>query len=89
MVKSDSGYIMSGVLPTIFGSLSLMFLNTFELGWTFTITLIGTSKLLIGVFRVVFVKQWEALLSLYIQEMHFCLAYWFNVRCDPALCWFY
>ena len=34
MVKSDSGYIMGGVLPTIFGSLSLMFANSFELGWT-------------------------------------------------------
>lgn len=71
MVKSDSGYIMGGVLPTIFGSLSLMFVNSFELGWTLIITLIGTSMLLIGVFRVVFVKQWKVLLSQYIQEIPF------------------
>ena len=71
MVKSDSGYIMGGVLPTIFGSFSLMFVNRFELGWTLIITLIGTSLLLIGVFRVVFVKQWKALLSRYIQEIPF------------------
>lgn len=71
MVKSDSGYIMGGVLPTIFGSLSLMFVNSFELGWTLIITLIGTSMLLAGVFRVVFVKQWKALLSQYIQEIPF------------------
>lgn len=71
MVKSDSGYIMGGVLPTIFGSLSLMFVNSFELKWTLIITLIGTIMLLIGVFRVVFVKQWKALLSQYIQEIPF------------------
>lgn len=71
MVKSDSGYIMGGVLPTIFGSLFLMFVNNLELGWNLIITLIGTSMLLIGIFRVIFVKQWKALLSQYIQEIPF------------------
>jgi hypothetical protein len=71
MVKSDSGYIMGGVLPTIFGSLSLMFAHSFELGWTLIITLIGTSMVLIGIFRVIFVRQWKALLSKYIQEIPF------------------
>jgi len=71
MVKSDSGYIMGGVLPTIFGTLSLMFANSFDLGWTLIITLIGTSMVLIGVFRVIFVKQWKALLSKYIEEIPF------------------
>ncbi|MGQ3891671.1 hypothetical protein [Legionella sp. CNM-4043-24] len=71
MVKSDSGYIMGGVLPTIFGGLSLMFVNSFELGWTLIITLIGSSMLLIGIFRVIFVRQWKALLSQYIEEIPF------------------
>jgi len=71
MVKSDSGYIMGGVLPTIFGILSLMFVNKLELEWTLIITLIGTSMLLAGVFRLIFVKQWKALLSKYIQEIPF------------------
>jgi uncharacterized membrane protein len=71
MVKSDSGYIMGGVLPIIFGSLSLMFVNSFQLGWTLIITLIGGSMLLIGIFRVIFVKQWKALLSQYLQEIPF------------------
>lgn len=71
MVKSDSGYIMGGVLPTIFGSLSLMFVNSFELGWTLIITLIGTSMLLVGIFRVIFVRQWKRFLSHYIQEIPF------------------
>ena len=71
MVKTDTGYIMGGVLPTIFGSLSLMFVNSFELGWTLIVTFIGTSMLLIGIFRVIFVKQWKALLSENIQEIPF------------------
>ena len=71
MVKSDSGYIMGGVLPTIFGSLSLMFASSFELGWTLIITVIGTIMVLVGIFRVIFVKQWKALLSQHIQEIPF------------------
>ncbi len=71
MVKSDSGYIMGGVLPTIFGTLSLMFANSFDLGWTLIITFIGTSMVIIGIFRVIFVKQWKSLLSKYIEEIPF------------------
>ncbi|MFZ4076772.1 MAG: hypothetical protein ACOYKA_02185, partial [Legionellaceae bacterium] len=71
MVKSDSGYIMGGVLPTIFGSLSLMFAHDFEMGWALIITVIGASMVLIGIFRVIFVRQWKALLSKYIQEIPF------------------
>ena len=71
MIKSDSGYIMGGVLPTIFGTLSLMFANSFEVDWTFIITLIGSSMLMIGIFRVIFVKQWKALLSKHIEEIPF------------------
>jgi hypothetical protein len=71
MVKSDSGYIMGGVLPTIFGTLSLMFVHGLELGWILIVTLIGSSMLLIGIFRVIFVKQWKALLSQYIEEIPF------------------
>lgn len=71
MVTSDSGYIMGGVLPTIFGSLSLMFVNSFEPGWTLVITFIGTTMLLTGMFRVIFVKQSKALLSRHVQEIPF------------------
>jgi hypothetical protein len=71
MVRSDSGYIMGGVLPTIFGSWSLMFANSFELGWHLIVTVIGASMVLVGIFRVIFVKQWKALLSKYIQEIPF------------------
>lgn len=71
MVKSESGYIMGGVLPVIFGSLSLMFANSFELGWTLLITLVGASTLLVGIFRVVFVRQWKLLIARHIEQIPF------------------
>ncbi len=71
MVKSESGYIMGGVLPVIFGSLSLMFANSFDMGWTFLITLVGACTFLIGTFRVIFVKQWKMLISKHIDTIPF------------------
>lgn len=71
MVKSDSGYIMGGVLPIIFGTLALMFVNQFEPSWSLVVTIIGTIMLLVGIFRVIFVAQWKALLTQYIQEIPF------------------
>jgi len=75
MVKSDTGYIMGGVLPTIFGSLSLMFVNSFELGWTLIVTFIGTSMLLIGIFRVIFVSNGKLSCQRTYKKSLFCLAY--------------
>lgn len=84
MIKSDSGYIMGGVLPTVFGSLSLMFANSFDLGWTLVITIIGSSTLLIGIFRVIFVKQWKRLLSQFIEEIPFLFSL-FGLMCGVIL----
>jgi hypothetical protein len=71
MVKSESGYIMGGVLPVIFGSLSLMFANSFEMGWTLLITLVGFCTLLVGVYRVIFVDSWKMLISKHIEQIPF------------------
>ncbi len=71
MVKSETGYIMGGVFPVIFGSLSLLFVNSFELSWRLLITLVGASVLIVGIFRVIFVKQWKALIARYIEEIPF------------------
>jgi hypothetical protein len=71
MVKSETGYIMGGVLPVIFGSLSLMFANSFELGWTLLITLVGACTFVIGVYRVIFVNHWKMLISRHIQQIPF------------------
>lgn len=71
MVKSDSGYIMGGVLPVIFGTLSLLFIDSFELGWKMVITTVGSAMLLAGIFRVIFVKQWKESISRHIEQIPF------------------
>lgn len=71
MVKTETGYIMGGVLPVIFGSLSLMFANSFVLGWQLLVTLVGLSTLLIGVYRVIFVQHWKMLISRNIEQIPF------------------
>jgi hypothetical protein len=71
MVHSETGYIMGGVFPVIFGSLSLMFVNSFTPGWPLVVTLVGISSLIVGVFRVIFVKQWKELIGRYIEYIPF------------------
>lgn len=71
MVKSETGYIMGGVLPIIFGSLSLLFFDGFDLDWSLVITFVGTGMMVIGIFRVIFVKQWKALMSRHIEQIPF------------------
>ncbi|MFZ2314959.1 MAG: hypothetical protein WAW86_04775 [Gammaproteobacteria bacterium] len=70
MVKSETGYIMGGVLPIIFGSLSLLFLSDFE-GWDLVITAVGTAMLLAGMYRVFFVQHWKATISRHIEQIPF------------------
>jgi hypothetical protein len=71
MVKSESGYIMGGVLPVIFGSLSLMFANSFIIGWPLVVTFVGLSTLLIGAYRVIFVHHWKMLIARHIDQIPF------------------
>lgn len=71
MVKSETGYIMGGVLPIIFGTLSLMFVDSFELDWHLVITFVGAAMLLVGTYRVIFVKQWKALISQHLDQIPF------------------
>lgn len=71
MINSESGYILGGVLPIIFGSLSLMFVESFDVGWNLVITLVGTFMLIMGIYRVMFVKQWNALVSRHIDQIPF------------------
>jgi hypothetical protein len=71
MVKTETGYIMGGVLPVIFGSLAILFANSFELNWALLITLVGASVLIIGVFRVIFVRQWKELMARHIEQIPF------------------
>jgi hypothetical protein len=71
MIKTETGYIMGGVLPIIFGTLSLMFVDSFQLNWDLTITSVGTLMVLAGVYRVIFVKQWKAMMTEHIEQIPF------------------
>jgi len=71
MAYDESGYIMGGVLPIIFGTLSLLLANSFTFGWTLLITLVGASTLAVGIFRVIFVKQWKILIEKNIESIPF------------------
>lgn len=71
MVKTETGYIMGGVLPIIFGSLSLMFVDSFDPGWNLVVTAVGASMLIIGIFRVIFVRQWKMLMSRHLEKIPF------------------
>lgn len=71
MVDSETGYIMGGVLPIIFGSLSILFVNGLDMNWNLLITLVGATVLAVGIFRVIFVKQWKILISRNIERIPF------------------
>ncbi len=71
LVKTESGYILAGVLPVIFGSLSLLYMDCFGACWSMVITVVGLAMLLAGSFRVIFVQQWKAILSRYLEFLPF------------------
>ncbi len=71
MVKTETGYIMGGVLPIMFGSMALLFTDCRDLDWHLIVSLVGFSMIFAGIFRVMFVKQWKALMSQHIENIPF------------------
>lgn len=69
MVENETGYIMGGVLPVIFGTLTFMQYTSFKPGWQIVITLIGLFMLIIGIFRVIFVRQWKKLIHRHLDKV--------------------
>lgn len=69
MVEKESGYIMGGVLPIIFGSFGLMHQHSFEMGWQTIVTMIGLLMMLAGVFRVLFVERWKTLMHRHLDQI--------------------
>src|SRR3990167_9790803 len=63
MIKTETGYIMGGVLPIIFGSLALLFVNNVDTKWDTVVTIIGAGTLIAGIFRAMFVRQWKNLME--------------------------
>ncbi|MFW0079385.1 MAG: hypothetical protein AB8Y71_02120 [Coxiella endosymbiont of Haemaphysalis qinghaiensis] len=69
MIHNESGYIMGGVLPIVFGSLAFMQNNSFELSWQIVVTIIGLFMLAIGLFRVIFVNTWKSLIEKHLNKV--------------------
>ena len=69
MAKNESGYIMGGVLPIVFGSLSFMHHNLFALNRQLVVTLIGLAVLLVGAYRVLFVAHWKRLIQRHLDQV--------------------
>ena len=71
MVNSESGYIMGGVLPIIFGSLTFIQNNSFTPSWNTVVSIIGLFMLVIGSFRVIFVKTWKKIIKKHLNKIPF------------------
>ena len=71
MLHNESGYIMGGVLPIIFGSLAFIQHNSFVPTWQIVVTIIGLFMLAIGVFRVIFVNAWKRLIEEHLNKIPF------------------
>ena len=64
MTNNESGYIVGGILPIVFGSLTFIMQNNSSTpSWRFVITIIGLFMLVVGSFRVIFVKTWKKIMK--------------------------
>ena len=71
MVKTETGYIMGGVLPVIFGTLSLLFTDCFDARWNLVVVIVGAGMVLAGIYRVIFVAHWKALMARHLEQIPF------------------
>ena len=69
MIESETGYIMGGVLPIIFGVLSFLHYHIFQVNWQLVNSLIGLGMVMLGVYRVVFVNHWKVLMRRHIDQI--------------------
>lgn len=70
-IKTETGYIMGGVLPIIFGSLALLFVDNVDVKWDTVVTIIGAGMVGIGIFRVMFVSLWKKLMTQHLEQIPF------------------
>ena len=71
MIERESGYVMGGVLPIVFGSLAFMLHHNFVSNWQLVVTLIGLLTLLMGAFRVLFIQTWKQLMRRHLRKIPF------------------
>ncbi|MGE3919968.1 MAG: hypothetical protein AB7F64_03315 [Gammaproteobacteria bacterium] len=69
MCKDESGYIMAGVLPIIFGSMTFNFEHAFEFSWQLAVSLVGLLMFLGGVFRVMLPKLWKTVMHRHMDKV--------------------
>lgn len=69
MVKDESGYVMGGVLPIIFGTLSFTCYHDFAMGWQFVVTIVGIATTLAGIWRVLFVRSWKRFFQRHVDKI--------------------
>lgn len=69
MVQQESGYIMGGVQPIIFGSYAFMMNHPFELGWPLVVSIISLMMICMGAYRVFFVNHWKHLMHQHIDKI--------------------
>lgn len=69
MVKSETGYIMGGVLPIIFGSMAFTNHSVFEYSRQMVVSGIGLVMVLLGVYRVMFVAHWKKLMHRHVDKI--------------------
>jgi hypothetical protein len=70
LIGQESGYIIGGVQPIIFGSYSLVVLDhPFSFSWQLVLTIISLLMVLAGIFRVLFVTQWKKILHRHIDSI--------------------
>jgi hypothetical protein len=72
MVKTETGYIMGGVLPIIFGTLSLLYADCDGIFcWNMVTAVVGSGMLAAGIYRVMFAKQWKILMTKHLEQIPF------------------
>jgi len=69
MIQRETGYIMGGVLPIIFGTLAFMHQHSFVVGWQLVVTIIGMLMLLVGMYRVLFVSHWKKVMWRHLDKI--------------------
>lgn len=70
MINSETGYVMGGVQPIIFGSFSLVALDhAFEFSWQLVLTIISAIMVLAGMYRVIFVNHWRKTMTKNIDKI--------------------
>ncbi len=74
LISTSSGYILGGVLPTIFGAWVLLHQSFCKHGWSNATVLVGFFMIFICIYRLWFPRSWTRLMNRHIEEIPFLFA---------------